>query len=495
MSYEVEWPEVRAALTPLLPWGVTAREATAFDWQLALLNAISGMPVEMLPDVGDVVRRLPREPHPNLSLLLREIGADKLNRPNFPPELVGEILEFAADCIRFENPRSARWVRRELFRRLGKRYGSKEAAALIAEYLDPAPSVPDAFDERGLLRKIDLSEPVAVHWLLEGMFREASVGIWAAPKGSGKSFGSLSLGLSVAFGRPWLGITPAINGHVHYVAAEGTLSFRDRMAAWLVREGLLPEEHAAADLAAVLDGRFSLSGGELQLDHPHLVDYLVRTIREDKTKLLILDTLGRLVGNQPIDSDVTANAVMGSLQRVANATGCTVLIQHHPGHSNLDRSRGSSAWEQAADFVFVSHGPAGALDGGGSMRLVNTKQREAESSADMIYSLDRVSDMSSDGRPFGSMVFVPSKAPVAEMPLQERILASIRGYPGCSLREIRDRVRGKSQDISHEVQLLIDGERIENRGKGGSRTAAEYYAIDSDEEITGSVDLTDAGVA
>lgn len=437
------------ALQPFLPCDV--EKAKPEDWLSA----------------GRVlIRRLSRtfrSPAPDLTFTIREIGLHKINA--HPPacyEAVQEILEYASDYIAVEDTEVGSWIRLVTERELIQRFGGPTAERLLRQYVDPAPPGEPAYGEDGILKTVDLSERRVVPWLVPDMIPAATVGMDIGPYSCGKTFKDLALALSVAFGREWMGRKPDVQGHVHYVAAEGLASFDKRLAGWLVRHGELSEEFTRAELADVLEGRFTLSGGNLRLDDPKLEDVLIRTIRENGTKLLVLDTLGRLLGSdQSEDSNDTANAVMGSLQRVAAPTGCTILIPHHPGHTNQYRGRGGSAWAQAADFVLVAQGD---LRDGKPVRLVNTKQRDAELFEDMAYRLRSV-PIVCDGEGSTSAVF--EAAPVSqalEIALAHRIRLDVQANPGATLGDVRARVTGDNGEIGAEVKSLVSDGKLTNKG-------------------------------
>lgn len=452
-----------------------------------------------------LTRSIQRNPAPEITKLVQEVGIDRINgrgtltykaaikaldrlvsiAPQIKPvvstikrdwinaagalpyEAVIETLEYAADYIAIEPPEAGIWLRALTEQELTKRFGREMAGALLRRYVDPDPPGEAPYDEGGILRSVDLADRRTVPWLADGMIQAGTVGMWIAPFSSGKTFGAISLGLALAFERDWLGRETNGGGHVRYIAAEGLASFDRRLAGWLVHHDHLPERFTRKDLADALEGRFSLSGGTLRLDDPRLEEVLVRTIREDESRLLVLDTLGRLLGVGQSDEDnAVANSVMGVLHRVAGITGCTILVTHHPGHTQRHRARGASAWAQAADWVMVSKGN---LRSGSPVRLVNTKQRDAELFPDTAYRLRSLPDIECDGEGWSTAVF--EAAPVAsatEIPLPLRIRMDVQAHPGSSLREIRARVKGRANDIGDEIIRLVSADKLINKGSGNT---------------------------
>jgi hypothetical protein len=447
-----------------------------------------------------------REYAPDISSIVQEIGLDRINgrtprpagstrlaptpdplpqkiskaaRRDYEPlslEAVIEVLEYTADYIDISPPEVGFWLRLVAERGLIQRFGRETAASLLRRYVDPAPPGDPPYTEDGILQSIDLSERANVPWLVDGMVQAGTVGMWVAPFSSGKTFGAVALGLALAFGREWMGQETRGGGHVRYIAAEGLSSFDRRLAGWLVRHELLAEDFTREEMAGVLAGRFSLSDGGLRLDDLRLEEVLVHTLQEAQTRLLVLDTLGRLLGVGQSDEDnAVANSVMGVLHRAAAVTGCTILIIHHPGHTQTHRARGASAWAQAADWVIVSKGNLRA--GGDAVRMMNTKQRDAELFDDAAYRL-RPMLLSCEGEQWRSAIFEPaSVALTKEIPLALRIRYDVQAHPGSSMREVRARVKGDNGEIGDEIIRLVSASKLKNNGSGNS-----YSLHDNPEE-------------
>lgn len=407
-----------------------------------------------------------QEPAPHVTPLLTEIGIDRIGHLTWIEPVI-EILETTAQWIEMVSPEVGELLHTAAEQELRKKYSRETAERLLRRYVDPAPPGEPPYGEDGILRSVDLSEKRTVPWLVKGMIPAGTVGLWIAPFSSGKTFGATALGLALAFEREWMDRETNGGGHVRYVAAEGLASFDKRLAGWLVRHELLPSEFDREELSDVLDGRFSLSGGGLRLDDPRLEEVLVQTIQEDGTRLLVLDTLGRLLGVGQSDEDnATANAVMGVLHRVAAVTGCTILVVHHPGHTQTHRARGASAWQQAADWVLVSKGN---LRSAKPVRLVNTKQRDAELFADVAYRLRPVGSVECDGEPWSTAVFEPADVAAADcLSLAERIRFVVQANPGCAMRDVQAAVSGRKEETGDEVRRLVMAGKIVNKGSGNS---------------------------
>jgi hypothetical protein len=465
---------VRQTLTPFLP--CNRADATNGDY---------------LSAATVIFRAVPRDPAPDITGLIYETRINRLNTARTPPEAVIETLEYARDYLPNVQPEEANWLRTYARKFLSKRYSRDDVDRLIQTYLEPALPGEAPYDARGVLSSVDLSVQRSTSWLANGMIPEGTVGFWIAPYSTGKTFGAMSLGLAAAFGKEWMG-QPVRQGHVRYIAAEGLNSFDRRIVGWMTHHGLLPEKFSRADLAAALAGKFDLSGGSIRLDDPRLEEVLTRTLLEQGTRLLVLDTLGRLLGTgQHEDDNAVANAVTGTMHRVAAATGCTILFVHHPGHTNTHRARGGSAWAQAADWVIVSKATEAGVKNGAPVRLINTKQRDAELFADLAYRLRTLHPVQCEGEdePWSCALFEPTDVQFAEaLTLRERIIADLHSYPGSSQREIRARVGGDNSEIRDEItRMLADGSLVNK----GTSNRFSLHASEAAEEFSATVDLSD----
>lgn len=484
-------PDAYGALQPFLP--CAPEEARHADYLDAAAVLFRNLERDRAPDITPLVREigldringagrltyedaakaldrivslLPEEEQANIQPVVRKIRSEWASaRDPLCYEAIIEVLEYAAEYIEVEEPEVGLWLRTVAEQELRKRFGRETAERLLNRYVEPPPPGEPPYGEDGILRSEDLSEQRVVPWLADGMIQAGTVGMWIGPFSSGKTFGAIALGLALAFEREFMGQDTNGGGHVRYIAAEGLASFDRRLAGWLVHHGLLPRRFSREELADALDGRFDLTGGGLRLNDPRLEEVLIRTIQEDGTRLLVLDTLGRLLGAEQSDEDNSvANSVMAVLTRVAAVTGCTILVVHHPGHTQTHRGRGASAWQQAADWVVVSKGN---LKGSKPVRLVNTKQRDAELFEDVAYRLRPLSGVECNGEPWSAALFEPADVDEAtDLPLRDRILFDVQANPGSSLRQVRARVRGDASEIGDEIIRMVSDGVLEDKGEG-----------------------------
>lgn len=396
------------------------------------------------------------------STLPRFLSLGHLDPP--PLEVVVEILEDLEEYIAVLPAEVGQILRLTAEHRLRQRFGQATADDLLRKYVDPPPPGEPVYNDGGFLTERDFTtEPETDYLDDDGIIAVASTGLWYSPTGGGKTFTALALALGIAFGEDWLGTDLRTTGHVRYVAAEGSFLLERRIAAWLVSHGILPETFTRAELADVLDGRFSQGPTTLRLDDPKIEDALCRTMERDDTKLCALDTLGRLLGPSfSEDGNDTANAVVGMLNRVGARTGTTFILLHHPGWS-AERSRGASAWPQAADWVFRAKG---AIATGRPVRLINEKVRDGEIKPDRGYALRNV-HMTCDGSRWDSAVAVSATLQDEEsIPIPDQIRALLITSPGMTKTDVKDAITGRAAIVASEIQRLIKEGKIEDRGDG-----------------------------
>lgn len=374
-----------------------------------------------------------------------------------PVSAVFEILESAGPAIAKLESTEAMKVRVVLRREMAKWIGSGSGADDLMRRYVPDGVQASPYDTDGILHSLDLADPAsAPEFLIPGFMPSASVGLLLAPFSMGKTWFCAALGCGVAFNH---------GAPVRFILGEGVKAFPRRLAGWLVHNGTLDVEFGKSELAETLEGRISISG-PLMLDDPQAEEALTRTIEADGSRLVVLDTLGRLLGGAAESDNDDANRIMGMLQRVASRTSATFLIVHHPGHAG-DRARGASGWEQAADFVFNVKGTSDHFGRGVPVRLVNRKQRDAELAADLHYSLAPVEAVC-DGEQWATAVLRPAAPPAPELPLEERIGRVVADTPGMTKRQVCAAVTGRTQDIGAAIDRLLTGGRLENRGSGNA---------------------------
>ncbi len=178
--------------------------------------------------------------------------------------------------------------------------------------------------------------------LIEGYIPASSVGVLFGDSEAYKSFLLIDIAGHIATGQAWRGC-PVKPGKVLFIAGEGGNGLRTRIKAWFERHQQ-PMRN------------FAISVVPLELCDPKNVDLLVSEIRsfigDEKVSFIALDTLNTHFGAG--DENATADMTrfrLGVL-KLSQATGATVAISHHCGHSDKTRSRGNISLHNGIDWEF-----------------------------------------------------------------------------------------------------------------------------------------------
>lgn len=194
-----------------------------------------------------------------------------------------------------------------------------------------------------MVRQFDSLRPVVI----EGLLRETEVAnVIASPK-VGKSYLVGSMGLSIASGRPWLGMD----------VAEGEVLFLDnelhpelttsRLRA--IARGMEVDERTLDNMVQVL----SLRGRNVDI---HTLGQFFEKIDHGRFKLVVIDALYRLLPSGISEND---NAAMTSLynrfDEFAAKLGSAIVLVHHSSKGDqsskgvTDMGSGAGAISRAAD--------------------------------------------------------------------------------------------------------------------------------------------------
>lgn len=182
-----------------------------------------------------------------------------------------------------------------------------------------------------------------LRWLVRGLMVEGGVSVVYGPPKSSKTFVTLDLALSVAHGRDWYGLRVK-RGGVVYVCGEGAAGVRQRMKAWRKEK----DGDASAPFALVPQS-INLFDGEDELDRLIADINGVADPMRTPVRLVVLDTLSRMIGSGDEDKARDINVVVRSAERIQRDTGAHVMIVHHSGKDRDRGMRGSNALLGAVD--------------------------------------------------------------------------------------------------------------------------------------------------
>lgn len=189
----------------------------------------------------------------------------------------------------------------------------------------------------------DEDDAPPLSWLVKGaLVNNGLSSIFGGP-GTSKTFLALDLALCVAHGREWFGRRVTM-GAVVYVTGEGSSGLRQRTKAWRQENGGEPRVPFVMVPTSVNLFDDDTGADALISDvaaHAHTLETPVR--------LIVLDTLSRMIGSGDEDKARDINVVVQRAERLQRETGAHVLIVHHSGKDRDRGMRGSNALLGAVD--------------------------------------------------------------------------------------------------------------------------------------------------
>lgn len=195
------------------------------------------------------------------------------------------------------------------------------------------------------LRIYSISELMALPpqtWLVKGVIPKTGMGIVYGDSGSGKTFITIDLALSIARGLTWQSCRVKYPTGVLYVSAEGGGAMSSRLRAYA--------KHHDTDLSALPFGvvtvGLNLRGGDAQ----KVIDGCNEMRNQGKPiGLVIFDTLNRTMGGGDENTSKDMGEYLDAVATVAEKTGTFVLVVHHSGKDSKKGARGHSSLRAAVD--------------------------------------------------------------------------------------------------------------------------------------------------
>ena len=319
------------------------------NWKPELNQYFKGRKVIVLPDNDDAGRA-----HADVVISQLYGTADAIKRVDLPGDDKDDVVDWL-----FKGGNTQQLM--ELVK----------AATPIA--VEPEPAEPEDKPDVFETYSIDyLRNMPPVEWLVDGLLTAHGFAVLYGAPGIGKSFMSIDIALSVAYGKPWHDKVTKQNA-VLYLAAEGVGGLGKRVRAW----------QAHYDTHGVTDFHVLPMAVKL-LEEPDL-EKLLRTIDAFKVQfsMIVIDTVARTLASTGSDeNDATAmgqfGEMCGVIQRHAK---CAVLAVHHSGKDAARGMRGSSSLQGLADTVLAMTASEALLT------LKVEKQKDAEPAPDTTYEL------------------------------------------------------------------------------------------------------------
>lgn len=183
-------------------------------------------------------------------------------------------------------------------------------------------------------------------WTLDGIIPKGSFFEVFGREKAGKTFWSLHLALCVATNTKCFGrrVSP---GRVLYIIAEGNRRlFANRVLAWIIGQAG-DDTKRAKELRAAIDEHFRIVPIPVYMNRAKDAKALLEA-NPGSWSMVVVDTLFRNMDGDPNGSQDMSQFVKG-IDFVRTGLKATMLLLHHPGHSNTERSQGSSALAAAID--------------------------------------------------------------------------------------------------------------------------------------------------
>jgi putative DNA primase/helicase len=230
--------------------------------------------------------------------------------------------------------------------------GITEFLNAILPLQEPAVRLRDPLPSRAILQPLGYNDFLEIDlparkMLLDPILPKRSLAMLYAPRGVGKSWLSLSIGLAVASGSPLLRWSAPRQGRVLYVDGEMPLvSLQERIRAI----SLEPRAEVANDAFKILAADHTESGISIGSEEgQRAIDPLLSGI-----DLVIFDNLSTLCSNSG-ESASDAWVPMQNWLLKLRRKGIAVLLVHHAGTNG--RQRGTSRREDALDTVIALRRP------------------------------------------------------------------------------------------------------------------------------------------
>jgi len=184
-----------------------------------------------------------------------------------------------------------------------------------------------------------------VDWIINGLLESDSLALIFGAPGTYKSFLAISIACSVSAGIPFGG-KKVKQGSVIYIAGEGQNGLARRFYAWSIRNKI--------DLDSL---PIAVSTTPIGLSDQEQVSWLIDEMHRaakyyGDPSLIILDTLARNFGAGDENNTADMVRVVSACDTIRKEYNLTVLLIHHSGLTDKNRSRGSMALKAGLDSEY-----------------------------------------------------------------------------------------------------------------------------------------------
>lgn len=200
---------------------------------------------------------------------------------------------------------------------------------------------------------------------------------------------------------------------------------------------------------------------------------LVSAVKEADPVLVVLDTLPAWVESLDLDPSSSSHwtPVMSGLTRVARQFDTALLILHHANRAD-GHYRDSSAIAASVDAL-IEMSPT---------KISNTRKFDVKA---RWLAEPFALQLQEEG---GAMRYTYGQE---EVSIDALVLDYVEQNSGCALREIRNGIGGKSEDVDRARTRLVQENMIENRGTGNRH---KYYRVGAEND-TEQKSIFESGVS
>lgn len=219
-----------------------------------------------------------------------------------------------------------------------------------------------------------------IRWIVDDYIEADSLAQVFGDPGGGKSFVSIDIACCVATGKDWHG-HQVQQGAVFYIAGEGHNGLARRFKGWELGNGTtldgapLFKSHRAAQLYDATEAA--------------LVADAIKTLSAEcghVPSMIVIDTLARNMGGDE-NSTQDMNSFIQHLDTYLRQDyKCCVLVVHHSGAMDKDRSRGSTALKGALDAEYKCQLDSGTK----TIQFESKKMKDAEMPAAKNFQITQV---------------------------------------------------------------------------------------------------------
>ncbi len=228
--------------------------------------------------------------------------------------------------------------------------------------------------------RADSLELKEIQWVVEDYVESDSLAQVFGDPGGGKSFVAIDIACCIASGTAWHG-HEVKQGAVFYIAGEGHNGLARRLKAWELGNKVslsgvpLFKSHRAAQLYDTTDAAMVAQSIKTLVDESGL-----------DPSMIIIDTLARNMGGDE-NSTQDMNAFIQNMDTyLRQHYKCCVMVVHHSGAMDKDRSRGSTALRGALDAEYKVQ-----LDPGSkTITFEPKKMKDAEMPTSMSFGITQV---------------------------------------------------------------------------------------------------------